>query len=286
MNHVADKQDQPDNIQRLAAQRQLYKEGKRSLAIVLLIPVVFALVGIWVPSPTSGSALPAFYAFAVMAFSIIEFLLYSQCIDKPQEEAALIQELFDCSVLELPWNHMLGDKPEPRTIQRAADRHLHGKKGDAYQRLHRWYEDKTPKPSMALSLARLQCQNMNVDWDSAQRKAYAGWLSILMIVAGGTFVAIAIFADLEVRQLFVGPAYAFPTILLVAVKHYRDHRKAADNVDRLKGRLAALQAEANAAPDSIELLAKTRDLQTEIFHHRKDGPLVFEWFYKLFKKNR
>lgn len=286
MNQVADKQEQPDNLLRLAAQRQLYTEAKNGLALVLLGPVALALVGIWASSSPPGSAFPGLYAFAVIAFSIIEFGLFTYLIDNRQEEAALIQELFDCSLLELPWNDMLGEKPELRDVQRAAERHLRGKTGDPYQRLRRWYEDQTPDPSLELSLARLKCQTMNVRWDSAQRKDYARALLILMVVAGGLFVAIAIFVGLDVGQIFAGPVFAVPTILLVAFKHYRDHRKATDNVDGLRTRLAALQAEANASPGAVGLLDKTRDLQTEIFHHRKDGPPVFDWFYDLFKRNR
>lgn len=286
MNQVAELQDKPDNLQRLAAQRQLYDDAKCWLAVVILGPVALAIVGIWIPSFPPGSAIPSVYAFVVMGFSFLEYVLFANFIDKRQEEAALIQELFDCSILELPWNSLLGDKPESRVVHRAAEQHVRGKTGDGYQSLRRWYEEQTPDPSTPLSLARLQCQGMNIGWDSAQRRAYAFGLLMVMIIVSGLFLTIAMAADLNLRQLVVGPALVVPTILLVAGKHYREHRKAADNLDRLKGLLAALQAEANASPEAPGLLIKARDLQTEIFHHRKDGPPVFTWFYAWFKQNR
>ncbi len=286
MNHIADKQNQPDSLQRLAAQRQLYDRAKFWMAVLLLFPVVLALLGTLAPVIPPGSAFPAIYALLGIVFPILDFMLLTRYIDKLQEDAALVQELIDCDILELPWNDMLGDKPGSRTVERAVQEYRKGKVGDVYHPLRDWYDDPIPKYTLPLTQARLLCQKQNISADTAQRRSYAFGLSMVLFLFSVALVVIALFANVGLRQLLEGPALFAPSILLVAGKHYRDHQKAADNLDKLTERFAALSAEANVSPDASELADKARDLQTEIFHHRKNGPPVFTWFYRWFRKNQ
>ena len=283
MNQIAEKQNQPDNLRRLAAQRQLYRESKRWTGVLLVSPIVLALAGNLAYLFPAGSAFAAFYALIGVVFTVVEYVVFNNLTSKGREEAARIQELFDCDVLELPWNEMVGEKPEPSDVERAAQRFVQKTPGDAYQTLRTWYDRPTPDPSMALPLARVVCQKQNIKWDTHQRRSYARRLFFAMGAYAVILFVIGMAVNSSYRQPFEGPAIFAITVLVIGGKHAMDHHRAADQLDELKVQVTALLQEAKDLPESASLTAKARDLQTEIFHHRKEHPPIFDWYYELEK---
>ncbi len=129
-------------------------------------------------------------------------------------------------------------------------------------------------------------QKQNITWDTDQRRSYARSLLIALGAYGVVLLVIGIVANWGVRQFFEGPAIFALTVLVVGGKHYMDHQKAAEELDQLKSHLTTMLHEANNAPESAALTAKARDLQTEIFHQRKEHPPIFDWYYSRVKKDK
>ena len=65
-------------------------------------------------------------------------------------------ELFDCDVLEMPWNETIGGKPEAETIFRAYEKFKEKCSSEAWDKLKNWY---TPPnlEQLSLSQGRIAC---------------------------------------------------------------------------------------------------------------------------------
>src|ERR1035441_3331045 len=100
MNNIATLQNEPRQLQRLAAQRQLYSTAKRIFGIQLVLggPVAigWSLLVVVLPELTGLAAVWG----ALVSFSDVLWLTPWQ--KRLRERAARIQEAFDCDVLQLP----------------------------------------------------------------------------------------------------------------------------------------------------------------------------------------
>ena len=121
MSGISASQNQRCNIQRLAAQRHLYLMAKR---LSVLQPVLAGVtsVGGAIAAALWVEALP-WVAFA----GVLVPLINSAWLDPWQhvylKRAANIQEDFDCRVLRLEWNDVLGgDRPAPEDVHEVAGR--------------------------------------------------------------------------------------------------------------------------------------------------------------------
>jgi len=176
-NDIAVRQNQPDMIRCLAAQRQLYDEEKRCkvgvyvlMAVSSLLIMAVVVLGFW-PATDPQIALLAFI-LAVVEMGILHY------IGHKRNDAASIQELIDCELLHLKWNDILVNKPDSLTIQRAVDRfNKKSNHRDAESKLKDWYS-RDFTPDTPLVKARLSCQKSNLYWDKDIRNE---WRTILII---------------------------------------------------------------------------------------------------------
>ena len=117
--------------------------------------------------------------------------------DGRKEEAAAIQEDFDCVVLDLPW-------PEHSGVERPTDdrvKELVRMSGgrESRKKLADWYsEDDIPLEATA---ARLYCQTTNCRWDGRLRKE---WICAVMSVVGASAGVSLIVAALAGVSLLEG----------------------------------------------------------------------------------
>jgi hypothetical protein len=281
MNQIPERQNQDQFLQYLAAQRQLYDDEKKWTAIWTLVVTCVAILG--------TGALAIFMPFTphitwVTLIVVTGEFSFLPSILKRREEAAKIQELFDCELLELNWNDALDrDKPKRATILAAVEKFRKRKKPDEWEKLKNWY---TPTVgNLPLHQARVACQKENIWWDAKQRREYARWVYLATSIFFFLLVTVGIIADWSFKQFFQGPMLLALPVLAMGVKHGYDHQKAADRLDELREYADNLWSDASQAtsdPDAIT--QRSRELQNEIFHHRSENAPVFSWFYEKLRK--
>ena len=282
---IAERQNLHENLQLLAAQRQLYRKEKKCTGIWYLGSIIIAMVA----AATSASAFTKpFEPLIVLLwflFAAGEFALLPK-LRKPRIEAAIIQEKFDCEVLDLEWNDALAKEPDPKIIERAIERFNSQKNRDhEWKRLENWYESPAIKAE-PIHVARIACIKENIRWDSGQRREWASWIKwitigilILLAVAGIQF-------NWLLKQYFSGLYLLIIPLLIAVYGHFTRHHDAAKRLDHLEDVLEDLDRDAlRQNVDIDEITRRTRYLQTEICHHRMEDAPVFDWFYnKLGKK--
>jgi hypothetical protein len=147
-----------------------------------------------------------------------------------------------------------------------------------YKGLRDWYAPSVG--NLPIQLARLVCQRASCWWDAKLRRRYAIWV----LIALGIFSAVIVMLSLKKGAtlenfILVGLTPLMPAIIL-AVKQFYEHNDAAARADRLKEYTEKLWSEALQGGSSPEELAvRSRQLQDEIYEHRRRSPLIFNWIY-------
>jgi hypothetical protein len=153
VNTISQKENERTQLDRLAAQRQLYSQAKRVFGwqLILSIPCVI----IW---SFAMSAWPVLRPYAAL-WGIIIALLGLSVLDRYQtslrEKGAKIQELFDCDVLDLAWSELkTGQRPDAELV--AEQSSLYRRRDPDYKALRDWYAPVVGV--LPIHLARLVCQ--------------------------------------------------------------------------------------------------------------------------------
>src|SRR6187549_3528004 len=104
MNLIQEIQNQPLQIRRLEAQRQMYSSAKKVflIQVVLSGPVAVGSALLVLSDPT----LKSFVAFWGISVALLDLLILTPWQKRLREVAARIQETFDCDVLKLTWNEI------------------------------------------------------------------------------------------------------------------------------------------------------------------------------------
>src|SRR5690606_16492815 len=100
MNKISLKQNDQKQLERLAAQRELYSAAKKwhgwQIILTVLLPVALAIYSL------INSDFSVFAAIYGVTIFVIDIWIFDPNIKSKRTKAAKIQELFDCDVLELP----------------------------------------------------------------------------------------------------------------------------------------------------------------------------------------
>ncbi len=211
--HISIAQNRPSAQRLLAAQSRLYSEAKVLHGFrfwsVLILAVATIAVALAVPNlrPVIG-----------MIGGTITFLwslLASEREKRRRREAALVQEEFDTSVFELPWNAIVADHPSPTLVAEAAARYRGSRTLD-------WYPD---TGSATRPLDVLICQRSNLGWGASTHVRYAASLTaglVLMVVLGGAIAWAAGLSAVEAFTVVVVPALAPARELIELIRAHRD----------------------------------------------------------------
>lgn len=289
-DNISTKQNLSDNIDCLAAQRALYSKAKTisNAQIFLGIPVTvgISIVALIWADPALAQEYhfqPAdiswFVAFLSVIVSLFEFLVFSPWADQTKEEAAKIQEMFDCAVLDLPWNELVaGGKPDSESVNKHAKAiNLNPKEKS---RLINWYPvklDDLPK-----HVSRLICQRTNLRWDSELRKEFSFWSILAAVVLFLFLLGLGIYGDLTIRKFFLLVLAPCLPMFILVFKQWAENGKASQRLDELKEFSKSVWQEVlSCTTDERSFLERSRKLQDQIFECRKSNPLVFDWFYSL-----
>lgn len=273
-------QNSPENFQRLAAQKQLYFDGKLLLLwqLALSVPATILLsltkvlmstfVKVDISWLTSG--------FGAL-LSVFEFSLLTNGISSRRSDAAKIQEAFDTSIYGMPWNeYIAGSMPQIEIVNRYYRKfERKDKTGEKMAKLVDWYPIEASGTPMLKGI--LICQKANVYYDFTLRERFIRLIRVSAIVTFLLLFAFALVENISIRSMLSQVLLPFLPILAITFKLTQDHNKSIKNLTELKQHLDKQVSQADAGNTlSMDILRK---LQDRIFLNRKESPLIPEQFY-------
>jgi hypothetical protein len=280
MNNIPQEQNTERQLQRLGAQRQLYATAKSLLGWQVIlggpVPVVLAFLGLRFSQITPYAAL---WGILVVLGDVLWLHPWQKRL---RTQAARIQELFDCDVLELPWDELkAGKRPEPELVKEQSEKYSSW--AAAMPPLLDWYAPQVG--TLPIHVARLACQRSNCWWDAKQRRRYAevviaGVLTVFLIVL---FLAMSQGFTIETFVLKV--VAPLSPVLLLGVRQFVEQMEAASRLDSLREYSESIWNEALNRKPEPTMTKKARGLQSEIFENRKRSPLVFDGLFKLMRSD-
>ena len=278
MNQITAIQNTEKQLERLAAQRELYSSAKRlyfwQLAGNLLIPLSFTTISLFYTSLSFYSALYG------LCFYLFDSLIFEPTISKRKTKAAKIQELFDCDVLEI-------DKSDFKTVSDITVEEVlthydaHKKIETNIEKIKDWYPKEVAE--LDISVARLICQRMNYCWDSRLRVSYSNLLKVVNVV----LIVIVIVS------VSVGHSTGDQTLLIASgllpffrfsIKQYQENKDSSEKLTKLNAYFDKLWAKIlKNEIDKDELDETARRIQDEIYDNRIKNPLIPDLFYKFYR---
>ena len=278
---IAERQNARPQLERLGAQRYLYSKAKSIFRwqAVLSGPVsaMAALVAVRFPQYAGYAAL---WGILVL---IADVLWLQPWRVQLSEQAARIQEAFDCGVLNLRWNWIkLGkEQPSPETVKQH---------WDSYQPMREhmgpiedWYPPSVDR--LPLPLGRLACQRSNVVWDVNLRAQYASWTTGVLVAVVVLTILYGLYEELGLEDMLVALLPLAPFILL-GIQHVLAQRQAVERLRHLEENIREAWNAALAGQPDEQITAVSRALQDEIYEYRRSNPLVFNLVYNLLRKKQ
>jgi hypothetical protein len=279
MNNIPFQQNTQKNLDFLAAQRQLYSDAKNLQTVSLVANVIIAAIlsGLTIMLPS----IKVYTVIWALATTILELSVLSHYQKTSQENAAKIQQLFDCAVLQLNRESLNTDfHIDPEIIIHAARKFK--AKGNDMKNLEDWYPVDVGKVS--IEKARIICQRTNIKWDSQLRRRYMQWIISGMVILIVSVSFIAVIKGETLANFFLIFLLPLMPIILFILRQYRDHGEAANKLDRIKEEInKVIYGMKNQQFTDQDLEQKAYSLQKQIYDNRRRSPLVFNWLYSHLK---
>ncbi|ODM27600.1 hypothetical protein A7W90_16025 [Clostridium sp. Bc-iso-3] len=273
---INERQNSELNLKRLAAQRQLYSDAKKMMYIQFAISgmavIVFAII---------GNIISKEYAVYITVLSILcvlfDELFLTKRIENLRLNAAIIQEDFDCDVLQIPFNYIKNSHGTMlETIQENSKKYL--SKNKNFDLLVNWY----PGMDMAdLKYGRIICQSTNCWWNQKLREKYSNFLILSTATIFIFLLLIALFNGITLSGFIMSVISPILPGGVLVYKIDRDNKKAIQNLNDMKNKLDSIIERLRAKelyPDE-KLQNDIRCLQDMIFENRSASPLIPDRFY-------
>lgn len=278
MNSISKFQNEQKQLERLAAQRELYSSAKRWYVAQVLGSVAVPVLLITISFFALQTSL--FAAIFGIVFFIVDILFIVPAIAIRKLKASKIQELFDCEVLQLPKSPLkIADDIAVEEVLSYYE--AHNKIRSNVEKLINWYPQIVD--SVNIAYARLICQRTNCWWDAKLRGRYINAVKIaaifvpLLILVSGLIVRIQIET---IVLLFSGlmPFFRF------ANKEYSDHKSSADRMSKTMNYILRIWDNIlNKCFEKERLLNESRIIQDEIYENRSKSPFILDFIYKAFR---
>ena len=268
---IQERQNSEGSLDRLAAQRLLYQTAKTAenwrLVLVLFVAAVL-LTGLALGSvPFSQGA-----TMAILLSWFIDQVVLARCSGRMKEEAAAIQEDFDCFVLDMPWPKHLGvARPTKDRVEELANKA--SRQGLARKQLADWYPcEGIPMEAVA---ACLHCQRVNCRWDSRLRGEWVWWVRFMVLALIVLGVAVGAIVGVTLAEVVLGVAAGIRLLTWLFMEQ-RAQSVAQKRMQYLHGYLSRYETESDPMT-----LCDVRLVQAAIFEHRRTCPTVPDWFYRI-----
>ena len=240
------------------------------------VAVALALVVLGLPQ------LKAYAALWGIIVSLSDAFWLTPWQKRLRNKAARVQELFDCDVLEVPWDELkAGKRPEPELVREQSDKY---KRWEASMPpLSDWYG--TEVDCLPLHIGRIACQRSNCWWDAKQRRRYATWVIVAVSVIFLTVLCLAMGNGFTIEDFVLKVAAPLSPALLLGIRQFAEQLEAASRLDTLKEHAERLWADALSGKQEADITLRSRGLQNEILENRKRSPLVFDWIFKRLRRD-
>lgn len=278
MNNIDKKQNEQKQLERLAAQREIYSFAKRLYLIQIIITVIFP-IGLLIISTIWIELLTYSALFGTLSFCI-DCLILQPIIKKQKNKAAKIQELFDCDVLDLETSPLkvVSDIAVEEIL---LNYNSHIKIKTNIEKIRDWYP--TNIGEIPISIARIICQRANCWWDSKLRIRYSNFLMYMGIVVFLCLFTFSFIAKISFTNFVLFLSVLIP-FFRFCNKEFIEHREAALRLNELiKYSENIWQFAIENPEDYYKIKLNSRRLQDEIFEHRNKSPLILDKFYNLFR---
>jgi uncharacterized membrane protein len=282
-NDIPAKQNQLVGMVR--ASREVYRCAKMVGFLQLVLSLISAIGGptiVAIVSYFNSAYAPATKGW-VGLFAIVtiltDLLFLEPWVKKLQETGARIQEQFDTSVYDLPWNKVrAGDRIDAGTLHSLVTSHEQRyPKVDGFLD---WYP--TVVGQVPMTFARLICQWSSIQWDASLRNFFClvYTIGIFAILLGALVYAMAAGYDMQAVVLSV-----FMPLLPAVLQVYRERGKnaeAAADMQRASSHLNGLwERLLEGTIDDKEAEHQSRLIQDELFDRRRRAPAIPEQLYQF-----
>lgn len=279
LNSIPNDQNTQSQLDRLAAQRYLYAKAKKILGFQLTLTVpIIVILSILVAVCPNLKIWAALYAIFV---SILDAAVLDSIQKSIRQEAAKIQELFDCDVLHLEWpTWKIVNPPDAELIHEVISKYKHN--DFSYDALLDWY----PKAvgELPLHIARIVCQRSNLRFDMSLRRRYSTWIIIAFFIFGVSVSLIGVIGGMTMEKFLLTVMAPILPALLWGIREYKRQMAAVETLNHLKNYTESLWTNVTRSSLPAEQAeTKSRHLQDGIFEHRRNSPLIFDWVYELLR---
>lgn len=275
---IVQRQEMPENIELLAAQRNIYSRAKNIIGFQMLLSIPIAICA--AITTIVKPELKGFVALWGILVVVFDLFVFTPWVKKLRDNAARIQEVFDTKVLGLDWNEIsVGKRPEPELVHEEAEKH--GMNEEKIAGLRKWYP--TIIDTVPEICGIIISQRSNVWWDARMRRKYALYIRVILVSIALGLVGYGLY---EKKDMFEFLAYIVAPLAATYVFGYRqmmEHGDAADRLDKLKELSEKIWSDAIAGKDATTLKLKCRTLQDQIFDHRKKNPPIFDFVFRWFR---
>jgi hypothetical protein len=272
-NDIPARQSRAENKMLLRARHRNYQAAKLTQGVIVTLSVLLPIFGVLV-----GSQHPQVRPYVALA-GLVLLLLETALIDRRQKErikrGAKLQEQFDTSVFDLPWNRFVaGARVEPEDVRGLSAKPLAAAREKHFEA---WYEPCVG--SLPLHLARLVCQRTNISYDARLRRKYGDALLLVTLLFGIGLLFTGLSMSPKLPDLVMTLLLPFMPILTWALKERLQHANTALSLTNLGSEWDKIWARALDGASETAVKNDSRNLQDAIYQHRERSPLVFDWVY-------
>ncbi|MDZ7640966.1 MAG: S-4TM family putative pore-forming effector [Desulfurivibrio sp.] len=224
-------------------------------------------------------------AFVGVVVALLDVLILTSAIDNLKEKAAKIQEMFDTSLLGLPWNYIsIGNQPDHEDVSKYSRRIRENQ--EELSEFRNWYSVKLD--SLPIEAVSIICQRSNLCWDSELREYFSklmGHRSRLLSVM--FLILIGLYQGLTLKTFFlVVLAPALP-IIIFSSRQWIENKKAISRLSTLKDLVNESWGTLFEKREDVSTLkSRSRAIQDQIYINRKGNPLIFDWVYEKHKSRQ
>ena len=290
-NDIPLRQNTPAILDCQVAAKVLYRRAERlfhlQFVVGVVVPVLIAITNLLLPrlpltanlSRTSIAAWGALYGLVIM---LLDELVFDDWQQRWKRCAATAQEMFDTALFELPWRTAKVGSP-----LEFSDVHTWAKKwrrtDPSLSEARDWY---APIVGCApLHLARVLCQRTNLWWDSKLRRHYGLILGAFATLLAIFTLTVVKYLGLDVDGFLLAVSTLAPAFRW-AIRERKRQLAAATTLDRLCTRARDLHDEIIAdSVHPVDALRQSRELQDDIFDHRRSVPIGISWLYGILRSN-
>ncbi len=285
INQIIERQNETSNILKLAAQRYLYSFSKKIMGMQLIFSIPLMIIVSLLPVMFGNKDIFSMIIVSLSLFiTIFDVCFFNPVIEKNKTKAAKIQEDFDTDVFSLEWNEIKVDgRPNREDIHEFANKYR--KLEPDFSSLKSWYPQSVKE--LPLPVGRIICQRTNLWWDALLRERFISMVIIFALVLLMLLFIITLVIGLDSLKIITNIIAPFLPMLTFTLRNFNDNKKAIKNIGILKQKVEDLWINTlRSIQDPIELTRISRQLQDEIFTHRNNSPLIFDWFYRFFKNKQ